>query len=59
MGFYKDDFSNYENFGNDGFSSRRGKKSFKKKKGEDFEKGFGNNKKKNKPKRGNRDYDDY
>jgi hypothetical protein len=58
MAFYRENFSDYEDFNHD-FSSRKGKKNFKKRKGEDFERGFGNNKKKNKPKRGNRDYDDY
>ena len=59
MGFYNDNFSDYENFSNNGFSPRKGKKNFKKKRGEEYEKGFGNNKKRNKPKRGNKDYDDY
>jgi hypothetical protein len=58
MGFYKDNFSDYEDFGNNSFSSRKGKKSFKNK-GEEFEKGFGNNKKKNKPRRGKNDFNDY
>lgn len=41
-------------------SGRKGKKSFKKrKKSEDFQKGFGNNKKRNKPKRGNQDFESY
>jgi len=59
MGSYKDNFSDYEDFGNNEFSSKKGKNSFKKRKGEDFERGFGNNRKRNKPKRGNRGYEDY
>jgi hypothetical protein len=62
MDFNGNDFNmsedDYQYGGN--FSSRKGKKSFKKKKtNDDFERGFGNNKKRNKPKRGNKDYDDY
>jgi|688.fasta_scaffold191916_5 hypothetical protein len=59
MEFYNDNFSDYEDFSNSGFSSKKGKKNTKKKKGDDHENGFGNNKKRNKPKRGNKDYGDY
>ncbi len=56
-----------ESFGmNDEFEenkpARKGKKSFKAKKkrgGEDFDRVFGNNKKRNKPRRGGKDKDAY
>lgn len=39
-------------------SNRKGKKSLRKrKKNEDFERGFSDNRKRNKPRRGNKDYD--